>query len=221
MEMHGKGTIAVLPGGLSAEQYLTKMNILLTELFVPLTIYSEIEYRSGKASLLLLKKYCFSKKIYGNTPQDASFIEYANTTEKMIDDEIHRMETVNNNIFPVVNFEKLFTIMYNALQLMTSVSLHHGMKKEEKTTKQKAKVVGVELPIMVDVQKTIRWEREDTRIVDVIPYIDKTLGISEAFEKTSNNPNAPKKVIGEWAELKYLSMILELTRIKIEELEVA
>lgn len=221
MQMHGEDVVVVLPGGLTPDQYLSKVNILISELFAPLTEYAEKDYRSGKAALMLLKKYCFSRKTYGNAPTDEPFNNYSNATLKMIDEEIKRLEAEYNGAIPVVDANKLFTIIYNTLQLMTSVSEHHAKKKEEKTTKQKAKFVGVELPIMVDVQKTIRWEREDLQIVDVIPYLDKTFEITESFEKTSKNPYAPSKNISEWAEFKYLSIILELSRIKAKELGVA
>ena len=59
MQMHGNDMVVVLPGGLSPEQYLSNLNILISELFAPLTVFSEQEYRSGKAALLLLKKYFY------------------------------------------------------------------------------------------------------------------------------------------------------------------
>ena len=72
----------------------------------------------------------------------------------------------------------------------------------------------------INVQKEIVLERNDTKIVDVIPYLDSAFAISEAFNASKKNVNAPRKVAGEWAEFKYLSMILDLTVVKLDELGV-
>lgn len=213
-------TVIMLPGGVSAEKYLERLDLLIKEQFSRITMYDEIDYRSGKAGLLLLKKYCFSKKTYGNAPQSADFSTYADATVKMIDDELQRIGSVHNGIIPIVHPETMFTITANTLQLMTSVVKHYNRKKEDNITKTKAKVAGVELPIMVDVQKEIVWEREDTKLVNVIPYLDNTFSITESFNKSRKNQNAPVRVIAEWAEFRYLSMLLEISKIKLEELEV-
>ena len=220
MNKTGNKVIA-LPDGLSGEKYLERLDILTKELFAPLTEYEEMDFRCGKAALSLIRKYCFTaKKSYGNAPQSAAFAEYAAATKKMIDDELFRIGSIHNGIIPMADTEKMFTIIANTLQLMTSVIAYYNRSKSDRTTRAKPKAIGVELPINVGVQKEIPWEREDTKVVDIIPYLDQTFGVNENFEKSKKNPNAPRKIAGEWAELKYLQMVLELSKIKLDEMEV-
>ena len=54
--------ISVLPSGETPEELFLRMNILINEMFSELTEYSNADYRSGRALLLLVKKYCLSKK---------------------------------------------------------------------------------------------------------------------------------------------------------------
>lgn len=213
-------SVVTLPGGLSEKKYLERLDILITEMFSQLTLFHEQDYRCGKATLELVKKYCFSNQAYGNAPQAPSFKDYSAATLKMIDDELKRISLVQNADNPYVDPEKLFTIIANTYQLMTSVIAYHHREKNQKVKKEKARFVGVELPIMVDVQKEITFEREDPGIVDIIPYLDKAFSINDSFEKARNNANSPRKIIGEWAEFKYLGMILELSKIKLDELGV-
>ena len=211
---------SALPFGETEKRFLQYHNILIMELYTQLTIYSETDYRTGKALLMLLKKFCFSKRTYSNAPLSASFSEYSDATLQMIEEELARLDSVSGGLLPTVDPEKVFTIIANAMQLMTSVALHHQQSREEKTQKTKAKVAGLQLPIYVDAQKEIIWERNDTAIIDIIPYLDEAFAINESFEKTRSNGNTPSKVIGEWAEFKYLSLILQLSKKKLDEVGV-
>ncbi len=212
--------VSVLPDGLTEEQSLWRMDVLIRDLFSQMTLYSAEDYRSGRATLILLKKFCFSNATYGNAPRDAAFRAYSEATVKMIDDELARVAASGKDELVCVNPEKLFTIITNTLQMLTSIVQYHGMKKEERTNRSKAKIGSVQLPIKINVQKEIVLERSDTKIVDVIPYLDSAFAISESFNASKKNANAPRKVAGEWAEFKYLTMILDLTMVKLDELGV-
>ena len=209
-----KGVVSVLPDGLSQQQYLDRLSYMIRDHYAPLTIYTEADYRCGKAALSLLKKYCFSKRVYGNAQQDEAFRAYSAATEKMIDDELFRISAVHNNAIPVINAEKMFTIVANTLQLLTSVEIYHKGKEKERTAKGVKQVNTPAAPNM------IIWERTDTALTDVIPYLDKTFQITENFDKSRNNPNAPRRIIGEWAEFNYLRTILQLTKMKLDDLGV-
>ena len=222
LEQHKSGdTIVVVQEETSEEEYLKRLDILISELFSKVTAYSEEEYRSGKALLMLLKKYCFSKKTYGNAPLSASFAAYSDATQKMIDEELQKFTSAEGAGAAVVDASKVFTIVSNTLQLLTSVVRHFSKAKEERVVKSNARVVGIELAMFkVDVQKEIVWERENTALMDPVPYLDGAFTISDDFEKARKNENSPRRMISDWAEFKYLKMALELTMEKLRELEV-
>ena len=214
------GSVPALPGGLTREQFLDRLNFMIREHYAPLTIYTEADYRCGKAALLLLKKFCFSKRTYSNVQQDDAFKAYSTATLKMIDDELFRISAVHNNAIPVVNAETLFTIISNVLQLMTSVVTYFTGRTEERFNKAGTKVVAKKQQSMPGTPNVITWEREDTALVDVISYLDGAFQITDTFEKSRSNANAPRKITGEWAEFRYLSTILELTKICLDEMGV-
>ncbi len=216
---NSRGVVA-LPDGLTEEKYLDHLDVLIKNLFSQLTVYPESDYRSGKAALILLKKYCFDKRIYENAPLDSAFSDYSDLTQKMIQEELDKL-SLEKDAPSKVNEETLFTIMYNTFQLLTSVIKHHEMEKDERYSKQSPKVVGIEIPLIkVDVQKKITWERENTGIRNPIRFLDEIFMITETFEKSKSNENAPRKISGQWAEYKYLSMIMDLSLITIRELGV-
>ena len=210
----------VLPEGLSEEQYLDRLDTLTRNLFAQMTLYSEKDYQTGKAALILIRKFCFSQRIYANAPQSESFSAYSTVTLKMIEDELNALNAIETEDVPMVNAEKLFTIMYNTLQLITSIIHYFTIKKEERIKKTNAKVVGVEIPLFkIDVQKEIDLERDKTELINPIPYLESIFAVNSNFEKSKKNGNSPRKIAGEWAEFKYLSMIFELSLLKIQELE--
>ena len=216
----GKGIVSALPDGQTGNQFLDRLSYMIREHYAPLTIYTEADYRCGKAVLLLLKKYCFSKRVYRNVQQDEAFKAYAAATEKMIDNELFRINAVHNNAIPVVNAETVFTIISNTLQLLTSVALFYKGQSEERTNKAGTKVVAIKHQSAPNAPKMIAWERPDTGLTDVISYLDSVYQITADFDKSKTNPNAPRKIIGAWAEFGYFRTVLELTRMKLDELGV-
>ena len=216
LEKEIQGTVSVLPGGVSREEFVWRLDIMIKEVFSELTEYTESEYRCGKALLQLVKKYCFSKKALGNLVMEKDFADYHAKTVKMLDDEIARLVPDAEGTIPVIDADKAFTIISNAMQLLTSVIQVQGQEKE----KTNAQVLGVNLPIMVDKQLRVSLERQDTAIENIIPYLDKVFDISTGFEKAKKNVVASKSAYVEWVEFKYLRLILELTRCKLDEIGV-
>jgi len=212
----GSGTIAVLPGGLSREEYVAHLDILISEMYSKLTNYMEWEYRSGYALLQMIRKYCFSKKVFDNLQQDKDFAEYYVKTNSMIDDEMAKFAREPERTFAVIDADKVFTIISNTMQLLTSVI----KVRETETEKKSAQVFGVNLPFMVDKQKIVRLARESTAIVDIVPYLDKVNGITDSYEKALISPVGSKTALMEWAEFKYLKTVLDLTKCKLDEIEV-
>lgn len=216
LEKESKNKVSVLPGGVSREEFIWRLDILIKEMFAPLTEYTEADYRCGKALLLLLKKYCFSKKTLTNQQQDDDFSAYLSKTSKMLEDEIARLVPDSNGAIPVLNADKVFTLITNIMQMLTSV-IAEQKKKKEKTN---AQVLGINLPIMVDKQDKLRLVREDTAIVNIIPYLDEVYGISDSLDKTKKNLINSKTPYVEWVEFRYLKLVLELTKCKLDEIEV-
>ena len=212
-----KGVVSVLPGGVSREEFVWRLDILIKDMFSQLTEYTEADYRSGRTLLLLLRKYCFSKKTLGNLQQEQDFSDYLTKTQQMLEDEIARVEPLPNGMIPALDADKAFTIIANIKQLLTSVSLVQKQEKE----KTNAQVLGLNLRfIQVDKPGTVSLARENTAIVNIIPYLDEANGITDSFEKAKKSPVGSKTSYAEWVEFKYLRMVLELTKCKLDEIGV-
>ena len=210
------GAIAVLPDGLSREEYVAHLDILISEMYSKLTSFLEWEFRNGYALLQIIRKYCFSKKVFDNLQQDKDFAEYYAKTNSMIDDEMAKFARDPEKFFAEIDAEKVFTIIANTMQLLTSVI----KVRETETEKKSAQVFGVNLPFMVDKQKTVSLVRESTAIVDIVPYLDKVNGITESYEKALTSPVGSKTALMEWVEFRYLKTVLDLTKCKLDEIEV-
>ena len=196
LEKDIQGVVSVLPGGISREEFVWRLDIMIKEMFSELTEYTESEYRCGKALLQLVKKYCFSKKTLGNLVMEKDFADYYTKTEQMLDSEIARLVPNAEGAVPVIDADKAFTIISNTMQLLTSVIQVQGQEKE----KTNAQVLGVNLRIKVDKQPRVSLERKDTTIENIIPYLDKVFDISAGFEKAKKNMVASKSSYVEWAE---------------------
>ncbi len=217
LERETKGAVSVLPGGVSREEFVWRLDILIKDMFSELTEYSEAEYRSGRALLLLLKKYCFSKKTLGNLQQEQDFADYLNKTQQMLDDEILRLTPLEDGMIPAVDSDKAFTIIANTMQLLTSVSIIQKQEKE----KTNAQVLGINIPFMlVEKQEKVSLARDDTAIINIAQHLDEVYGITESFEKAKKTPVGAKSTYVEWIEFKYLRIVLELTKCKLDEIGV-
>lgn len=208
--------VSILPGGVSREEYVWKLDIFIKEMYAELTGFSEQEYRCGKALLCLIKKYCFSRKATGNLQMEKDFSDYFFATEKMLNEEIERIKPLDDGAFPVIDAEKTFTIIANSMQLLTSV-IHIRNKEKEKMN---AQLLGVYLPFKVDKQVKLVLSREDTSIENIVPYLDQVHEISVNFEKAKQNSGGSKTAFVEWLEFRYLKQILELTKCKLDEIGV-
>ncbi len=211
-----KGVVSVLPDGISREEFVWRLDILIKEMFAPLTDYSEAEFRCGKVLLLLLKKYCFAKKTIGNLQQEKDFSDYYLKTSSMLEDEILRLVPDADGAIPVLDADKTFTIIANIMQLLTSVITVQKRDKE----KTNAQVLGINLPIMVDKQEKVTLIRDNTAIMNIVPYLDEIHGITDNFEKAKKNSGANKTAYTEWVEFRYLRLVLELSKCKLDEIGV-
>lgn len=212
-----EGVVSVLPGGVSREEFVWRLDVLIKDMFSELTEYTEADFRSGRALILLLKKYCFSKKTLGNLQQEQDFVVYLEKTQKMLDEEITRLTPMADGMIPVLDADKTFTIIANIMQLLTSVSLVQNQEKE----KTNAQVLGLNIRfIQVDKPGVVSLARESTAIVNIIPYLDESNGITDSFERTKKAPVGSKASYVEWVEFKYLKMVLELTKCKLDEIGV-
>lgn len=217
LEKESEGAISVLPGGVSREEFVWRLDILIKEMFSELTEYSEADYRSGRALILLVKKYCYSKKILGDLQQEQDFADYLAVTQKMLDDEITRLTPLADGMIPALDADKAFTIIANTMQLLTSVSCAQKQEKE----KANAQVLGVSVPFFkTDKPVSVSLTREDTAIINIVPYLDEVYGITESFDKAKRTPIGAKSTYVEWIEFKYLKLVLELTKCKLDEIGV-
>lgn len=216
LEKETQDTVSVLPGGISREELVWRLDIMIKEVYAELTDYSEADFRCGKALLLLIKKYCFSKKAIGNLQMEKDFAEYYDKTEKMLDDQIARLVPAKNGAIPVLDADKVFTIISNAMQLLTSVMYVQQQEKE----KTNAQVLGINLPIKVDKQVKVSLARDNTTIGDIVSYLDEVYDITENFNKAKKNPGGNKQAYVEWVEFKYLRLVLELSKYKLDEIGV-
>ena len=216
MQYKSGNSVPVLPGGMNREEFASRMDILIREMFAPFTDYSEAEYRCGKALLLLIKKYCLSKKALGGLQPEKDFSDYLTATMKMIDDELERLVPDSEGYYPVIDADKAFTIITNCMQLLTSVMLVQNREKEKKN----AQVLGISLPFMVEKSGTVRLARDSVSIGNIIPYLDEVYDITGGFEKARKTIGAGKAPYQVWTEFKYLKSVLELTKCKLDEIGV-
>ena len=208
--------IVVVAEDEETEAFLNRMDVLIKEMYAELTAYSEAEFRCGKALLQLIKKYCMSKKAMGNLQMAKDFSEYFVKTDKILDHEIQKIPPDAQCDAPVIDAETVFTIISNAMQMLTSVI---QMQKREKE-KTNAQFLGIALPIKVDKQEAVSLARESTTVEDIVPYLDAVFCITENFEKAKKNPGSNKTPIVEWAEFHYLKQVLTLTKSKLDEIGV-
>ena len=213
--------VGVLPKGESREAFLFKLDILIKETLPEMTPYSEKEFRSGKALLLLIKKYCLNDKAFGNVPQASDFSAYLDITKKMLEDEIKRMSPVNNGEIPAVDFNVAFTIVSNAMQLLTS-AMDYRKEQTEKNKKNNQPVfLGIKLPVGGNSPvPQMSFARESTEIGDVINYLDDTWTITRNYMKAKGLMKAQGEAFIEWNEFKYLKLILQITKMRLDEIGV-
>ncbi len=213
--------VGTLPNGLSREEFIVRLNVLISESFPEMTPYSEEEYRKGKVILLLVKKYCLANKAFGNAPQAPDFSAYLNTTLKMLDDELARMAPAEDGSIPVVNYDKAFTVVSNAMQLLTSAIAYWEMRVEnEKNNNQQA---GRKIKISFTGNNSVPqmgFARESTEIGDVTFYLDNVWQITKAYQKAKSLLKFQSEAFIEWNEFKYLKMILQITKMKLDEIGV-
>lgn len=213
--------IGILPNGLSREEFIVRLDILLRETFPEMTFYKEAEYRCGKVVLLLTKKYCFGSKSYGNAPKSPGFQEYFTKTEKMLDEELGRMNAFVDGMIPVLDYEKAFTIISNGMQLLSSVIAYQRKQKEKEEKNTQPAVLGIRIPFIGGASADpIEFTREDTAIENVIQYLDDTWEITKRFTVAKANPWIPCEALIEWNEFKYLKMILQITKMRLDEIGV-
>ncbi len=213
--------IGTLPDGTDRDEYLFRLNVLLEETLPEMTLYKNAEFRSGKAILLLLKKYCFSAKSIGNTPKTPAFSDYYMATEKMLDEEISRMATAEDGTIPVLNKEKTFTIISNIMQLLTSVILQQEKKKEKESKNAQPAVLGIKIPFVGGTPTDpVDFVRDDTAIADVVSYLDRTWEITKRYITAKANPKCACEAFIDWNEFKYLKSILQITKMRLDEIGV-
>ena len=213
--------VGTLPKGQSREEFIVKLDVLISETFPEMTLYSEAEYRSGKAILLLVKKYCLANKSFGNAPQAPDFTAYLNVTLKMLDDELARMAPAEDGSIPVVNFDKAFTVVSNAMQLLTSAIVYWEQRVENEKNNNQQAGRRIKLPRAGNNSAPqLCFARESTELVDVIPYLDNVWQITKDYMKAKALLKFQNEAFIEWNEFKYLKMILQITRMRLDEIGV-
>ena len=213
--------VGTLPKGQSREEFIVKLNVLISETLPEMTPYSEEEYRKGKAILLLVKKYCLDNKAFGNAPQTPDFSAYLNATKKMLDDEVARMVPAEDGSIPAVDFDKAFTIVSNAMQLLTSTIAYWEKRVESDKNNNQQAVLGIRLRIGGNnpVPK-LSFARKSTELVDVVPYLDNVWQITKNYLKAKALLKFQSEAFVVWNEFKYLQMILQITKMRLDEIGV-
>lgn len=221
LNLNQSNVVGILPNGLSRDEFIVRLDVLISETFPEMTSYTEAEYRSGKVILLLLKKYCLENKAFGNAPQAPDFAEYLNATKKMLEDELARMVPAEDGSIPAVSFDKAFTIVSNVMQLLTSTIAYWERRvKNDKNNNQQA-VLGIKLPFGGNNPvPQLGFARESTEIVDVISYLDNVWRISKNYLKAKALLKFQSEAFMEWNEFKYLKMILQITKMRLDEIGV-
>ena len=213
--------IGTLPNGVSREDWLKTLDVLIRETFPEVTAYSQAEYRTGKVILLLIQKYCLSDKVFGSIKKGQTLIDYTAATADMLTQELNRMNAASNGFMPVLDAEKAFTIIANTMQILTTV-----MEAKEKTPQGGAAdqpaIFGIKLPFGAPAPAgpTIEMARESTAIGDVVSYLDTNWEFTKNLQRFKTTPKFQGDAIMEWMEFKYLRMILQITRMRLDEMEV-
>ncbi len=215
---------STLLNGVNRNEYLQELNILIREVFSAIPPYSESDYRCGRVILCLVQKYCLAPKAFGDAPQSPEFTAYLNATKAMLQDELKRIDSVHGQDWSLmIDHDLVFTIISNTLQLLTSAIEYYDSRRAEKGENKNPKpaVFGIPLPFGAGAPvQPISLERENTVLVDVIPYLDNVWEIT----KKHNRAKAMLKFQGEafmdWTEFKYLKMILSTTKMRLDEIGV-
>lgn len=215
-------SVGTLPDGMSWEDYLIHLDILIKETFPEMTSYKEKDFRCGKALLLLLKKYCFHAKSLGNAPKTPAFTKYLQETEKMLDEEITRLSSeMYDGTMVVLDKDKTFTIISNIMQLLTSVMAGQERQQAKEQKNAQPAVLGIKIPFIggatVD---PIDFAREDTSIGNVVSYLDNVWEITRRYLVAKANPKSSCEAFIDWNEFKYLRMILQITKMRLDEIGV-
>ena len=215
------GAVGTLPDGMDRDEFLFRLNVLLEETFPEMTSHSKQEYHSGKALLLLVKKYCFNSKVVGNAPKTPGFTEYFNATEKILDEEISRMSPAEDGTIPALDKDKAFTVISNIMQLLTSVILQQEKQKAKEEKNAQPAVLGIKIPFVggapVD---PVDFVREDTSVANIPEYLDNKLEITKRFFAAKANPKNACEAFMDWNEFKYLKIILQITKMRLDEIGV-
>lgn len=213
--------VGTLPKGQSREDFIAKLDVLISETFPEMTPYNEEEFRKGKAILLLVKKYCLDNKSFGNAPQAPDFTEYLNATKKMLEDELARLVPAEDGSISAVDFDKAFTIVSNAMQLLTSAIAYWERRVESEKNNNQPAVLGIKLPFGGNNPvPPLSFAREDTKIVDVTPYLDNVWQITKDYLKAKALLKFQSEAFVEWNEFKYLKMVLQITKMRLDEIGV-
>lgn len=213
--------VSTLPNGQSREEFIVKLDVLIGETFPEMTPYSEEEYRKGKVILLLVKKYCLSNKAFGNAPQAPDFSEYLNVTKKILDDELNRMVPAEDGTIPAVDFDKAFTVVSNAMQLLTSAIDYWEKRVESDKNNNQPAGLKIKLPFGGNnPAPQLDFARESTELADVTPYLDNVWQITKHYTKAKALLKFQSEAFIEWNEFKYLKMILQITKMRLDEIGV-
>lgn len=213
--------VGILPKGIAREDYLTSLDILIREYFTEMTSYNEADFRSGRAILLLVRKYCLSGKCYSNIKKGESLAQYLEATNKMLEDELNRLNTVSDGAVVSIDHDKAFTIIYNAMQILTSVLEALVRQKAEGPGNNQQVVLGIKLPFGVQTQApVVEMYRKSTSIGDVVSFIDESWDITKNHLKAKESLKFQGDTVVEWTEFKYLKMILEITIMRLYEIGV-
>ena len=214
--------IGTLPRGIARDEWLNTLNVLIRETFPEMTGFTEADYRSGKALLQLVKKYCLGDKCFAGIKKGKSLADYLEATKAMLEEELNRMNSVNAGVLLTLDHEKTFTILSNAMQLLTTVMEAKEKAKTSAAQNNQPVILGVKLPFGVPGQQAqeVEFARESTEIGDVIGYIDETWEITKDYQKAKASLKFQGDTIVEWMEFKYLRMILEVTKMRLDEIGV-
>ena len=212
--------VGTLPNGMDRDVFLFRLNILIEETLPEMTPFKLADFRCGKALLELVKKYCFNARAIGNSPKTPAFSDYYITTEKMLTDELERMKPAADGTIPVLDKDKAFTIISNIMQLLTSVILQQKKQKAKEEQAAQPAVLGIKLPFGGPAVDPVNFVREDTAIVNVLPYLDNVWEITKRYTAARANPRNACEAFVDWNEFKYLRMILQITKMRLDEIGV-
>ena len=213
--------VGTLPKGMSRDEFIVRLDVLIGETLPEMTPYSEAEYRSGKAILLLVKKYCLAGKAFGNASQAPDFAAYLNATLKILDGEITRMIPAEDGSIPAVDFDKTFTVISNAMQMLTSAISYWEQRVESEKNNDQSAGRRIKLSRGGNIAvPQMGFARESTELVDVIPYLDNVWQITKDYMKAKALLKFQSEAFMNWNEFKYLKMILQITKMRLDEIGV-